>query len=157
MGVPEVVQLAQWFVGVRERGGENKGPEVEMFQQAIGKAEGESWCMSFVQWVTKRVSARIFRNPVMASSEGCLEVWRNTPSIYRSAVPLPGTVVIWQHGNTEKGHTGFVKLVTDDPAEFITIEGNTRVDGDLDGVYERRRKMSGDGDMKILGFIKPFG
>ena len=40
-----LVELAQEFVGVKESGGNNRGPLIEDFQRMVdGKAQGEPWC-----------------------------------------------------------------------------------------------------------------
>ena len=41
---------AEACVGIREQGGNNKGPLVELMQKTVdGKAQAEAWCMAFVQ------------------------------------------------------------------------------------------------------------
>jgi hypothetical protein len=116
-------------------------------------------CMAFVQFCLQQVEATENIRTNMFSSEHCLTVWNKTPKEMRKALPQPGYVVIWQHGDTTQGHTGIVtKLI--DADHFATIEGNTG-DGsgvvrDGDGVYRRIRSINGAGSMKVLGFIDPF-
>lgn len=148
-----LVEVAQKYVGVKEKGGDNKGPEVERFQKAVdGKAQGEPWCMAFVQFCIKeaKLQSKIFE------SEHCLTVWNKTPKEQRLKEPVPGCLVIWQYGDTTNGHVGIVTAVFKN--SIHTIEGNTG-DGkgivrEGDGVYARNRSRAGSQQMKILGYLK---
>jgi uncharacterized protein (TIGR02594 family) len=157
----KVVAQAQKFIGVREKGGPNRGKEVEMFQKAVdGKAEGEPWCMAFVQFCVEQVEAATGFDSQLFRTEHCLTTWLKTPVGLRTMKPEPGCIVLWQHGRTSNGHTGIVTKVLSDKAAIRTVEGNTgsgsAVVREGDGVYERERSMNGSGDMHILGYIKPF-
>ena len=159
----ELVKEAMKWLGVREKGGNNHGPEVEMFQKAVdGRASGEAWCMSFVQFCVKQVAKRFGVTDKLFDSEHCLTVWNNSPVSCR--IPLdqvkPGDVVIWQHGSTTSGHTGIVEAVNRDTYDHIvslrTIEGNTS-DASMregDGVYRRVRSPYNNGTMKVRGFLR---
>lgn len=154
-----LVLFADFFVGVRETPS-NKGPEVEMFQRVIGAADGAPWCMSAVQWIVLRVSRRYNLIHNLYPSERCLTVWQQTKEIYKFNSPSVGSVVIWRHGNTSDGHAGIVKAISTDN-KIVTLEGNTSAGPGFvtngDGYYEKVRSLNGDGDLKILGFIRPFG
>lgn len=149
---------------VRERGGANRGKEVEEFQRAVdGKASGEAWCMCFVQFCVKKAEEALNRHSDIARSEHCLTVWNNTPIIMRRRKPAPGLIVIWKHDGTSNGHTGIITHV--DPNGIMnTVEGNTgggataqsAVVREGDGVYRRARSVNGSGSMKIVGYIDPF-
>jgi hypothetical protein len=157
-----LIEVATKYIGVKEATNHNDGPEVEMFQKAVdGKANGESWCMGFVQYCIKQVEQIKNIRTNLFSSEHCLTVWNKTDHDMRRTEPQPGYIVIWQHGNTTQGHTGIVTSgLQMDGVTFNTIEGNTG-DGsgvvrDGDGVYRRTRSINGAGSMKVLGFIDPF-
>lgn len=155
----EVINEALKCVGMREKGGNNKGSDVERFQRAVdGKASGEPWCMCFVQFIIKEVEAKFKTASKIKRSEHCLTTWRDSPTSMRLTEPAVGCVVIWQHGSSEKGHTGFIMDVNGD--KLTTIEGNTAdtnsINRDGDGVYKGNRSRKGDGDMKIVGFLKVF-
>ena len=151
---------AQKWIGIKEATNHNDGAEVQMFQEAVdGKAQGESWCMGFVQFCLKEAEAKLGLKSNMFRSEHCLTVWNKTPQAMHKVHPYPGYVAIWQHGDTTQGHTGIVTEVVD-ADHFATIEGNTG-DGsgvvrDGDGVYRRTRSINGAGTMKVVGFIDPF-
>lgn len=154
------------FVGVREVGGNNKGPIVELIQLTVGgKAEREAWCMGFVQTCIAWVEVTLgIKSPIIAS-EHCLTTFNAAPAKLRvNFAPLPGAVCIWQHGETSNGHTGIVEAYHIEKKVMYLIEGNTTqgvdkngvINRDGGGVYRTMRKIDGQGDMKVLGFLKPF-
>lgn len=153
---------AQVCVGIREVGGNNSGPMVELIQETIGTHGKEAWCMAFVQTcIAFAEYCTGVKSPVFAS-EHCLTVWGNTPIAQRvAAIPAAGAIVIWRHGTTTNGHTGIVESC--DGVNFYAFEGNTesgitgsKVVSDGGGVYHTKRSMKPTGSMKVVGFIKPF-
>lgn len=171
------LHIALTYVGTREHGS-NRGPEVEKFQKAIdGKAQGEAWCCAFVEYCVIEAASRFQLHQNLFKTEHCLTAWQKSPAgskwIYLPATaqfqnvgltsvkrfePQSGWIVIWQHGQSTNGHTGFV--VKREGSSIITVEGNTGPDDKTvqregDGVYQKRRALSGSGDMHIVGFIEP--
>jgi hypothetical protein len=155
-----MLDLARFHIGVLEAGGANRGPMVEAFQKAVdGKAQGEPWCMAFMQFLVKKTIevhgdySRVFQ------SESCMAVWLNTGHGQRVAVPVPGLLVLWQHGVTPLGHVGIISEVQG--STMKTVEGNTSqglgVIREGDGVYMRERPFSDVGNMRLLGFLRVFG
>lgn len=157
----KLVEIAKKYIGVKEFGGDNKGKQVEEFQKAVdGKAQGEAWCMAFVQFCIKAVEkegqglipSEIFR------SEHCMTVWNKTPKELRLKEPQVGCLVIWQFANGASGHVGIVTEVTS--TGINTIEGNTGNGAGIvregDGVYARKRTKTGSSSMKVVGFLKVF-
>jgi len=152
-----IVEAKKW-VGVHEQGGNNKGKEVEIFQKAVdGQSSGEAWCMAFVQYCIKQTEATLGIKSKIYRSEHCLTVWGKSPTTMRLTKPEVGCVVIWQHGTTSSGHTGFVTGV-DANGNLLTIEGNTNGAGsrDGDGVFSKTRNKTADGTLKVVGFLKVF-
>lgn len=159
----ELLREALKYLGTRESGGNNHGPEVEMFQRAVdGVASGEPWCMCFVQYCVKVVTNRFGIINKLYRSEHCLTVWNSTPLACRVALDdvQPGDIVIWQHGSTTSGHTGIIEAVNRDTYGHIvslrTVEGNTS-DASMregDGVYRRVRSPYNNGTMKVRGFLR---
>jgi lysozyme family protein len=154
-----LIAEAKKWIGIHEIGGNNKGPDVERFQKAVdGKASGEPWCMSFCQFCVKETEAVVGKHSLIFRSEHCLTVWRRSPSSLRSTKPVAGSLVIWQHGTSENGHTGIVTDVSSDGKTFQTVEGNTSdssgVNREGDGVYANTRSIGGNGDMKVVGFLR---
>jgi uncharacterized protein (TIGR02594 family) len=156
----KLVEEATKWIGVHEAGGNNHGKEVEMFQKAVdGVAGGEPWCMAFVQFCVMQVEKTLDIKSNIFHSEHCLTTWRNSPASMRLIGPVPGCIVIWQHGTSENGHTGFVTSINV-LGKMLTIEGNTDNDTGVNregnGVFARTRSIDADGDMKIVGFLKVF-
>lgn len=157
----ELIREAEKWIGTSEKGGNNKGPEVERFQKAVdGKAVGEPWCACFVQFCVKEVTSRLQPTVVMASSEHCMTIWTRTSGVHRYKSPRPGYIVIWNYEGTANGHIGIVTRVID---EFTieTIEGNTApsdntIEREGDGVYRKIRSTKQIGKMRLVGFIAPF-
>jgi hypothetical protein len=157
-------QAASACVGIREATNNNDGPMVEMIQETIGGHENESWCMSFVQTMIAYAALKCGLESPIVASEGCLDVWNRTPISQRvKFVPLPGAIVIWRHGISSKGHTGLI--LASDGHIFQAVEGNTTsgsndpngpVEREGGGVYFTSRSHKGNGDMHIVGFLKPF-
>lgn len=149
---------AEACVGIREQGGNNRGPMVELIQETIGRAEGESWCMAFVQTCLAYAELKTgIQSPIVAT-EGCMDCWDRTPQSQRvKTSPLKYAIVIWNYEGTYKGHTGLITEVTLE-SYMRTVEGNTGSDGsrDGDGVYYKKRDWIRSGPLKRVGFLKPF-
>lgn len=154
--VERLLAEATKWVGTVEIGGDNKGPQVEAFQKVVdNKAQGEAWCMAFVQWCLEQSGGSdIFK------SEHCLTVWSKSPEILRRAQPIPGCVAIWRTRGTLNGHAGIVKSVQG--MLMNTIEGNTGPGADVerngDGVYLKSRSAyrSEKARMELVGFLWPW-
>ena len=112
--------------------------------------------MSFVQSMVAYAEFKTGIKSTLFSSEHCLTTWSKASAEDRvKKIPAPGAIVIWQHGKTQNGHTGFVMEYGSKTME--TVEGNTGASfRDGDGVYQKNRSISKDGDMKVVGFIIPF-
>jgi hypothetical protein len=157
------IETQKSCVGIREVGGNNKGPLVELIQKTIGGASAEAWCMSMQQTCLAYVENKLnIRSPIY-SSEHCLTVWNKSPIESRvQFYPKPGAIIIWRHGNTQNGHTGMV--MENYGNSIAAIEGNTesglKLDGSIErnggGIYFTNRNIRNNGSMIIVGFLKPF-
>lgn len=145
-------------VGIKEKGGNNRGPMIQLIQETVGRAQGEAWCMSLVQTCLAYAELRCGIQSSLKATEGCMDLWSSTFKDQKVRYsPLPGAIVIWQHGDSWRGHTGVVKEYLGD--DMIVIEGNTSggiLNRDGDGVFINTRDTRGTGSMKVVGFIKPF-
>jgi hypothetical protein len=154
---------AQKWLGVVEKGGANKGPEVEMFQKALdGKAAGEPWCAAFMMYCIEQVEKATGVKSRLFKSEHVLTLWNKSPADLRAAKPQVGSLVIWQNYRdgrpTISGHVGIV-VEHPKPNVIFTIEGNTGpeagVNREGDGVYKKVRPFpSVSKNMQIKGFLK---
>jgi hypothetical protein len=157
-----LVEAARACVGIREVGGNNQGPMVELLQDTIGRPEREAWCMSFDQSLIAYVEARLGIRSEIFSSEHCMTVYNSSPKSLRvKSIPLPGALCIWRKGTTASGHTGI--LLEYGPKVMTLVEGNTeagfiggKVERDGGGVYLTERSIKGTGSLKVVGFLKPF-
>lgn len=163
--VPEVFEVRRNLfarihneIGVHEEGGNNKGKRVAEYQKTVdGKAQGESWCMAFVQFIVKglcedfKLDYEEF-NEFLYQSEHCLTVWNKTHYLKDTIEnAFMGDIIIWQKNGTTNGHTGFII----DSFKYITAEGNTSDKSQDDGdcvTYKTRPKFEMKG-FTVLGVI----
>jgi hypothetical protein len=158
--------MAENYVGVVESR-PNGGPLVERFQRAAdGKAQGEPWCVAFVQFCVARVDDYFAKLPVpnvhhaLPITEWSIGMWRLAPAMHRHTVPCVGDVVIWQNNkNKGTGHAGIV--VGFDGDVVLTVEANTSP-GDKadqregDGVWKKRRANGDIPGFTRLGYVSPW-
>lgn len=164
--------FAKLWIGTTENGGSNKGQIVEMFQKAVdGKAQGEPWCMSFVQFCLKAVDAGMneiaqatYPEHRVYKTEHCMTAYAQTPIVCRGQLPEVGSIVIWclldaNKKQTTSGHCGIVVQV-DANGDIHTVEGNTSTGkGDQregEGCYLRLRKNGDVPGFVRIGYLKPW-
>jgi hypothetical protein len=167
-----LVYMANMHVGIREQGGNNQGQMVKRFQRAVdGKAHGEPWCMSFVQYLMMTVDdmydALMMHTSQhkrqIHSSEHVLSCWNKTPKEQRIFKPEAGCLILWSHWRNEKetssGHVGIISR-PDMGGMVETVEGNTGSDDaeivrEGDGVFLKNRNTNYHyGSMRLKGFLK---
>lgn len=173
MGIEQRMRALAWFtklwVGFHEEGGQNRGQVIELFQKAVdGKAQGEPWCASFLQFCVMRVDdlfdeisqVSLYRNK-LHRTELCSDLYRYTPEECRLTDPIPGCVVVWsklQGGlPSAQGHCGIVTSLYE--GGVVTVEGNTGL-GDQregDGVAFKRRDKGDIPGFIRLAWISPWG
>ena len=125
-------------VGVMERGGNNRGREVEEFIRANGGVPGEPWCGDFVAYCYLRAGAK-------SVTRAWASVRQLSLLLTRVRSPRPGHVVIYDFD-----HTGmFERWVDRKAGTFLAIEGNTGRTGAVsdsqtggDGVRVKQRNVS---------------
>lgn len=119
-------------IGVRERGGLNRGPEVDQYLRCVGLTPEKGsfpWCMAFVCWCIDRAAADLELPFPLIKTAGVFRMWEAFPAL-RSKVPTRGSLMMQDHGGG-RGHCGFVLDVG--PRTLVTVEGNTNRDGERDG------------------------
>jgi hypothetical protein len=161
--IQKLCDMASKLVGVKESG-KNKGKMVEEFQKAVdGKAQGEPWCMAFVQYCIKKSDEFGGDKSWLFKTEHVLTCWNKSPREARLNKPEVGSVIIWNYYKngkpTSSGHTGIVEKIIDSKT-MITIEGNTgdgsAINREGDGVYRRKRMIGNSGSFVLLGYLKPW-
>lgn len=135
---------------VEEPPGSNRGPQVDEYLRAVGidpKSGSYAWCAAFVYWSFRQAAARIgTTNPVIRTA-GVLDHWNKAKQagiklllrdevIDEFSLLKPGLLFVISTGGG-KGHMGLVENFRDD--RLITIEGNTNLPGDREGVGVFRR------------------
>lgn len=130
--------------------GSNRGPQVDQYLRSVGvnPATGSyPWCAAFVYWSFEKAAARVgTANPVVRTA-GVLNHWNKAGETdARRILPKellddfsllkPGLIFIMSTGGGN-GHTGLVEDFRDD--RLITIEGNTNLPGDREGIGVFRR------------------
>lgn len=139
----EFVKHLESQLYIREKTGNNDGPEVEAFLKVVGLKKGNSWCAAYTSANLHYYSVP---NPMSGWSPNfALQkdiIW-SQKLIKTNKVkqyPQPGDCfTIYYHSLGRVGHVGFV--VGQSGIYFITIEGNTNNGGsrDGDGVFKRKR------------------
>ncbi len=143
------VALSQ--VGVMEDPpGSNRGPKVDEYLKSAGldpSAGSFAWCAAFVYWSFSQAATRLGTpNPAIRTA-GVLDHWKKAgqAGITRFlagqilddlSLLKPGLVFVINTGGG-RGHMGLVEDFRDD--RLITIEGNTNLPGDREGVGVFRR------------------
>ena len=110
----KIVKIALSQLGKGEIGGDNKGPQVEMYT----RGQDVSWCAAFVSWVLTKAGVR---------GEGYLLSARSYWTKYKAHrvhSPKSGDIICFYRGSRRghSGHVGIVERVKD--GEVYTIEGN---------------------------------
>jgi len=162
------IKIALSYDGVRERGGNNRGPQVEMFQHSIGLDPGDPWCAAFVCFCIKEAAKQLGIDPNFQYGGSVYKLWSRNEGLQMST-PDTDCIFLIDHGlshaGTRIGHTGFcigpiTENATGHPGEqFVsrieTMEGNTNAAGsrDGDGCYHKTRNLiefaSGYGWLRI--------
>ncbi len=164
-----LVRVARNMVGVNASNVEIVN---RMRKATDNKAEGEPWCVCFVQWAVREVDSFVgdlfgdFPSPrqSLPSTESTQALWKGSPASMRSPVPLAGKVAVWRSNeNPAKGHCGIV-LGTGDDGIVLTVEGNTSATAGTteserngNGVWMKRRTGGGIPGFTLLGYLSPWG
>lgn len=150
-----VARNAESKVGVRERGGPNKGPALQEFFDADSYDpngpkpgdDGYAWCAAFVCWaVYQTVKDRriTFKRPTTPGAWD-YERWAKDQdgSVMLKKPPLwdikRGDIVVFK-----TSHIGIAVSDARANGTVLTVEGNTNGSGgrEGDGVYARTRKLT---------------
>ena len=144
---------------IRERGGANRGREVEAFLRWAGGQPGQPWCMAFVDFVYELAcllaGCKAALDPGLSCSKLASQALR-LKRLHSDPLQLyPGDLVLLRGGPTGYKHVGIVVEVLprhDGSWDLITIEGNTNEAGSAegDGVYRKLRRP----DKTPMAFIR---
>lgn len=162
--VQRTLIVAATQVGVLEEPpGSNRGPQVDQYLVSVGldpEDDSYPWCAAFVYWTFQQAAAHVgVENPCIQTA-GVLDHWNKAG---RSGITRlwaddvqedfsllkPGLIFVISTGGG-KGHMGIVGDFRDD--RLVTIEGNTNLPGDREGVGVFRRTSRKLSDIN-KGFI----
>jgi len=153
--IPTVVDVANQFIGCKESGGSNRGPQVDFFNWWIIRDpkwwKGRAWCSTFINTVGRLALGVAWPIPVhpsysdvdkMVAWAQAKRVWHDTPE-YGDLFAVRGSGGDWVH-------IGLVTWI--DSSGFIqTIEGNTNQKGSREGTHVMKRKRAQSID---IGYIR---
>ncbi|NGZ09587.1 MAG: CHAP domain-containing protein [Nitrospira sp. LK70] len=156
--------IAAAEIGVMEvPPGSNRGPRVDEYLQSVGLDASEDsypWCAAFVYWSFQKAAAQVGSENPCIRTAGVLDHWskagqagatRLSPKAVIDDFSLlkPGLIFVISTGEG-KGHMGIVEDFRDD--RLVTIEGNTNLPGDREGIGVFRRTSRKLSDIN-KGFI----
>jgi hypothetical protein len=147
---------AESCVGIKESSN-NSGTMVELFQETIGSANKEAWCMAFIQSCLAYAERKTGVKSPIAATEHCMTCWNESPKSCRvKKIPAPGAIIIWRHGAGPAGHTGVMLEYMN--TKMATCEGNTSDSNMREGdcVALKTRSTTATGKMRVIGYLKPF-
>ena len=127
------IDIARGYVGVREVGGNNCGPQVEAWLRRVGLGPGLPWCMAFAWCCVDDAFKRLeLPNPIRPTG-GVVKMWLRLPGSCKLTAPIPGCWAFHQSDeNPAQGHVGFIDELAPNGGAF-TLEGNTNVEGSRTG------------------------
>lgn len=132
------------FIGVREKTGNNDGPEVEMFLRSVGLGKGYAWCAAFVKYcmLEAGIKAAERMNGMALSTENKKNFVYHNRKFVKD--PQAGDVFTLYYSRLGRiGHTGFFDREINSSV-FESVEGNTNNQNSRegDGVYRRKRSYN---------------
>ncbi len=147
------------YIGLYEGDGPNRSVEIDSFNQFMKVPLGSPYCLSGLWYSLDNVAQIYGATKIdLPKTAHCLTFARDVKPIYKTMDPQPGDWGIYRMGDTLSGHAVCVKKRTG-PAEIFTTEFNTREDSsqmirDGDGCYPRTRPILGQGNMKLVTFVR---
>lgn len=150
--VARSLEIALQENGVREEGRANWGEKVREYLHAVAIDFPAPWCAAFVRWCLLRAAGDLGLErrqvPILAGISArdfayCPNIgaWAANASVLENA-PRPGDLFLYYNGVRFR-HVGFVRDTSS--SHFSTIEGNTNLSGDPEGigVFKRTRPRTG--------------
>ncbi len=148
------------YEGIREIGGNNRGPGPKAFLASVGLSQGYAYCAAFAYYTFERTCRAIQAAPIaLARTAGARQMLhltaRNGILVSSTRAGEAGQLMVFQKPGTAWGHVAVV-LANCGDGTLLTIEANTGPDGgrDGDGVYRKRRPLRGYASLRTEGFIK---
>ena len=132
----KAMEIALGEVGVREQGGNNRGPQVEMYLAAVDLPPGQPWCCAGVVWCYREATIRAGGGLMMPlpRTGKCVRLWRRTPGVWKSNVPSIGAIYIHLDDPDDPNSSGHCGIVTGLTERALSgVEFNTNAVGSHNG------------------------
>jgi len=132
------LEEAEDYLGIREQGGDNRGPAVEFFQKLGEIRPGQPWCAAYVNACAEiACSKKNLVSPLEAIRlEGYVQAYYEYAVAQNWLVDRPqaGDLFMVWHGGTinRYAHIGIVAAATDEG--ILSLEGNSNDDGSRNGI-----------------------
>jgi hypothetical protein len=140
-----VADRASDFLGVREIGGNNRGPAVEAILAAADQKPGQPWCGALSLVVHKAAGIRMPGNPARYAwsptwFHSSKVVWRRGDLI-EGVVKVGDQIGLYYPKLGRIGHVGTIFAI--EGRWLVTIEGNSNGMGSREGsgVHKQRRRI----------------
>ncbi|QMV69740.1 CHAP domain-containing protein [Sphingobacterium paramultivorum] len=130
----QIDEIAANETGVREMGGDNKGPEISKYLAYVGLGDGHEWCAAFASWCYGQAGRSMPRNawsPALFPKARCY----TKEQLLKGDVRQADLFAIYSSQLKRIHHVGLVKAI--DGPMLISVEGNSH-----DRVESRRRPLT---------------
>lgn len=125
-----LLATAKKYIGIREQGGNNRGPVVDKIIKEAGGKPGQAWCSFMMIYLWKQCNVPHRGTNGMAMSWAKKE--RLVPA--RKAVRATDIFTVYNRALGRIGHVGMVYRVFPEETFFTSFEGNVNMRGDRESV-----------------------
>ena len=177
----EIIRQSSLFLHLKEISPNTKwddprtpGPEKELNDLLIavmkeaGWPSGAPYCAGFAEGVVVLAMRRLDVDESIVTkfrklmTPHCMTSFANFKAVGKiSQIPDAGAIWLAQHGTTDMGHAGIVRVAIGN-GRMRTTEGNTSAEfiddakeRQGDGIYSRERNMRLNGKLRTVGFVNP--
>ncbi len=158
---PAHLDTALAYVGVTERGGSNRGPEVDKWLAHVNLNPGYAWCAAFVSYVLDAAGASYPPTRSARSRDFFLNGSIKTRHFLQTnSLPPLGALAVYRH-TRYTGHVGIVSANLPPEGTSVprirAVSGNTsNPGGGPDGAFEKVRRLVPGGYMTPAAFTPVF-
>lgn len=130
----QIDEIAASEIGVRETGGENRGPEISRYLAYVGLGDGYEWCAAFASWCYGQAGLSMPRSAwspaLFPKARRCSKA-----QLLEGVVRQADLFAIYSSQLKRIHHVGLVKVIQG--PMLISVEGNSH-----DRVESRRRPLT---------------
>ncbi len=152
--VRELTEHYASYAGLRENT-KNRSELIDKMNKWIGVPEGSPYCLTALLYGLHQVAQKHKLRVNLPRTAGTQLFAAQTSSLYKHQQPREGDFAIYTSLlNFTRGHAGFVKSTGPDSAHNYEFNTNIAGSRDGDGFYEKTRPFKGEGNLKLLTFIR---